>query len=148
MGTSNRTGLVEPASATAVVTAALRKVGVVWLGVDRATPVAAWPLWVRAADGGVLYVLHGPGEQPAPGLAGAGRCQVLVRGRDGALALELSADVETVLPDGDEWAGVAPKLAAARLNLPDPAAAVRRWAAECTVSRLTPDPASIRPHPG
>ena len=58
----------------ALVEEAMKKASVAWLTVDDARyPV--WCLWVDDS----LYVVSGPGEQPAPGLAGASAAQVTAR---------------------------------------------------------------------
>ncbi|MBI1759492.1 MAG: hypothetical protein HYR62_09755 [Actinobacteria bacterium] len=129
---------------SALLAGATRKAGVVWLGVPgQPRPVLVWPLWqeepaVDGVPGGVLYVVAGPGEQPAPGLAGASQCAVTVRSAAGGRVLTWRAEVTRVTPGGAEWDAVVPTLLSKRLNLPDAAGAGQRWAAECAVLRLAP----------
>src|SRR5262249_6602573 len=57
-----------------------KRAGLIWIfieGQDRPRP--AWHIW-RSLAPGAAYVVTGPGEQPLPGLAGAGRVTVLVAG--------------------------------------------------------------------
>jgi len=64
-------GVVRPVPSYALVAEATRRAGVVWLtvpGQDKAYP--AWHLWREPP--GAAYLVTGPGEQPLPGLAGAG----------------------------------------------------------------------------
>jgi hypothetical protein len=118
------------------VAAALHNASVAWLAVP-GQPFAA--VWLLRHDG-ATYVVHGPGEQTAPGLSEAGRCRVIVRpaGADGA-AVAVDAEVHTVWPDSAEWDAVVPYLAVKRLNAADPARTVERWRQACTVSRLEPN---------
>lgn len=112
-----------------------KKAAVAWLRVGEDPPAAVWCLWVD----GALFVVSGPGEQPAPGLAAAGTAVVTLRGDHGGQIVTWPAEVATVQPDGEEWTRIAPQLAAKRLNATGGAAQlVTRWAAECTISRLRP----------
>lgn len=119
-----------------LVDEAMKKAAVTWLSVpgqDRA--YAVWCQWVD----GALYVVSGPGEQPAPGLAEAGTAAVTARGDHGGRIVTWRARVSRVAPDDEQWAAVTPGLAAKRLNAPGAAeATIARWAAECVVSRLEP----------
>jgi hypothetical protein len=111
---------------------ATKKAGVVWVHVgDRAQ--ALWHVWAE----GAAWVLTGPGEQPDPGLAGAGRVVVQV-----GSALRWDAAVARVAPGSEEWTRLVPLLLAGRLHLPDRDTAAERWAATCAVYRLTPNPSS------
>lgn len=102
---------------------------------DLPRPHPAWSIWY----GGCAYVLHGPGEQPAPGLDAADVVWVSVRSKErwGRL-LTWEAEAAPVEPRSDEWAAVVPLLLGARLNLPDGEAAAERWAESATVTRLRP----------
>jgi hypothetical protein len=120
-----------------LVTEALRKAAVAWLDVPGSGQSAVWMLWHDDA----AYVVHGPGEQPAPGLGSVDRCRLVVRSADTlARILAVDATVTAVEPGGANWDEVAPQLAAKRLNAPDGGRTVERWAKTCTVSRLVPDP--------
>ena len=96
---------------------------------------AVWCLW----HDGALYVVSGPGEQPAPGLAESGAAAVTVRGDHGGRIVTWPAAVYRVEPGTEEWQAVAPQLAAKRLNAPGGAdETVARWAADCVLSKLVP----------
>src|SRR5262245_378675 len=117
-----------------LVEEAMKKAAIAWLTTDSA-PYPVWCLWL---DGG-LYVVSGPAEQPAPGLAGAGTARVTARGDHGGRIVTWPATVERVEPGGEEWERVVPQLAGKRLNAPGGAQeTAARWAAECVVSRLVP----------
>jgi hypothetical protein len=117
-----------------LVEEAMKKAAIAWLTVtDR--PFGVWCLWVD----GALYVVSGPGEQPAPGLAEAPSAVVTARGDHGGRIVSWPATVSRVAPGSEEWTAVAPQLAAKRLSAPGTAEeTVARWAAECVVSRLAP----------
>lgn len=126
---------VDRALAVALVAEVTKKAAVVWLSVAGRP---AYPLWCLAVDAS-LYVVTGPGEQPAPGLAPAETARVTARGDHGGRIITWRATVERLEPGSEAWGAVAPQLAAKRLNATDPAAEVaERWARECAVLRLTP----------
>lgn len=113
----------------------MKKAAIAWVAVD-GTPARA--LWCLPA-GGALWVVSGPGEQAAPGLATAGRALVTLRGDHGGRVVTWPATVERVDPNSELWAEVVPQLAAKRLNASgDAAAQLARWAQEGTVTRLVP----------
>ncbi|MEH1124494.1 hypothetical protein [Micromonospora sp. CPCC 206061] len=119
----------------AVVTEAMKKAAVAWVAVGDGPALALWCLPVGEA----LYVVSGPGEQSAPGLAETNRASVSLRGDHGGRIVTFPAAVERVMPETEEWETVAPQLATKRLNAPGSAVDLAaRWAAECAVSRLTP----------
>jgi len=114
-----------------LVDEAMKKAAIVWLG-RSGQPVCC--LWID----GALYVVHGPGEQPAPAL-GAGTVEVTVRGDHGGRILTWPATVEPVEPGSERWDAVAPQLAGKRLNAGGTTEqTLARWAASCVVSRLIP----------
>lgn len=119
---------------------ATKKAGLVWVAVPgqpRATPV--WFVWHEAESGSAAYVVTGPGEQPAPGLAEATDCAVTVPSADKRSRIVTWAGaVRRVEPGGAEWDDVVPAMLAKRLNLADAETAPTRWAHECAVLRLTP----------
>jgi hypothetical protein len=126
----------------ALVEEAMKKAAVAWLAGPNA--YAVWCLWLD----GSLYVVSGPGEQPAPGLAGADTARVTARGDHGGRIVTWPAAVTRVEPGSEEWELVVPQLAGKRLNAPGGAQETSaRWAAECVVTRLTPtgDPTAARP---
>jgi hypothetical protein len=120
-----------------LVAEAMKKAPLVWLEIDGHRPAPAWCVWHE----GAAYVVSGPGEQPVPGLADATRCQVVVRSGDTlARIVRWPAAVGTVEAGTPEWdTAVVSTLMPKRLNLADAENAADRWAAECRVSRLTPD---------
>jgi hypothetical protein len=113
----------------------MKKAAIVWLTVDGGRPYPVWCLWI----GDALYVVSGPGEQPAPGLAEAATALVTARGDHGGRVVTWPADVTRVAPDGELWPAVVPQLAGKRLNASGTAdETAARWAAGCVVSRLAP----------
>ncbi|BCB80102.1 hypothetical protein GCM10022251_07210 [Phytohabitans flavus] len=118
-----------------LVTEALKKAAVAWVSVGGEPARALWCLPIDDA----LYVVSGPGEQAAPGLADAAEARVSLRGDHGGRIVTWPAKVTRVEPHSEEWTVVAPQLATKRLNAPGPATALaERWAAECAVNRLAP----------
>ncbi|GAB3797612.1 hypothetical protein GCM10027605_07900 [Micromonospora zhanjiangensis] len=106
-----------------------------WVSVADGPAYAVWCL----SHGDALYVVSGPGEQSAPGLADARTARVTLRGDHGGRIITWSAEVTRLDPDGPEWTEVAPLVAAKRLNAPGTAAElVGRWATGCAVNRLVP----------
>ncbi len=127
-----------------LVEEAMKKAAVAWLRVPGGNPYPVWCLWVD----GSLYVVSGPGEQPAPGLAEADTVAVTARGDHGGRIVTWPATVSRVEPGGAEWERVVPQLAGKRLNAPGgPQETAVRWAAGCVLSRLAPtgDPTETRP---
>ncbi|HWH00724.1 MAG TPA: hypothetical protein VNV66_15735 [Pilimelia sp.] len=117
-----------------LVEEAIKKAAVAWVAADG--PATA--LWCLPLDS-ALYVVSGPGEQAAPGLADAAVATVTLRGDHGGRIVTWPAQVTRVPPGSAQWAAVAPQLAGKRLNAPGPTEAlVARWAAECVIHRLAP----------
>jgi hypothetical protein len=85
----------------------------------------------------------GPGEQPLPGLAGAGRVTVIVAGRPaGGTPVTWAATVSRVEPGSAEWDDVIGPLVAGRLNAvlpPGDTSPAQRWARSGAVFRLAPE---------
>lgn len=118
-----------------LVEEAARKAAIAWLEVDGQPPYPVWCLWLD----GALYVVHGHGEQPAPGLAEAARVVVRLRGDHGGQIIAWPAEVTTLRQTDDAWDTAAPALAAKRLNASGTAEAlVQRWAERAHLSQLTP----------
>jgi hypothetical protein len=117
-----------------LVAEAMKKAAVAWLGVDDLPLYAVWCLWVDDA----LYVVSGEHEQPAPGLAGAKAVAVSARGDHGGRIVTWRASAERVTPESEQWASVAPQLAAKRLNSLATDDLVQRWAESATITRLSP----------
>jgi hypothetical protein len=118
-----------------LVVETMKKAPIAWVAVDSEPPRALWCLTVDDA----LYVVTGPGEQDAPGLAAATNAQVTLRGDHGGRIVTWPAMVTRVHPGTAQWEEIAPQLAGKRLNASGNAEAVEaRWAAECTVAKLTP----------
>jgi hypothetical protein len=118
----------------ALVSEAMKKAAIAWLTAGDHGPYAVWCLWVDDA----LYVVTGPGEQPAPGLADASEVAVTARGDHGGRIVTWPARVERVEPGGEVWEAVVPQLTAKRLNAESGQAMADRWARECAVCRLVP----------
>jgi hypothetical protein len=119
-----------------LVDEAMKKAAVAWLTVpDVGPPYPVWCLWID----GALYVVSGPGEQPAPGLSETAEAGVTARGDHGGRIVTWPAAVSRLTSGTDEWEVVAPQLAGKRLNATGTTEqTVTRWAAECVVSRLAP----------
>lgn len=117
-----------------LVTEAMKKAAVAWIGVADHPSYAVWCLWIEDA----LYVVSGAGEQPAPGLDRASTVTVSARGDHGGRIVMWPAAVERVTPGTDLWAEVAPQLAGKRLNSMGAEELVREWAQAATISRLVP----------
>jgi hypothetical protein len=114
---------------------AMKKAAIAWIAVGDRPPRGVWCL---SADG-ALWVVSGPGEQDVPGLAGANSARVTLRGDHGGRIVTWPAAVAAIAPGGEQWEQIVPQLAGKRLNAPGTAEQLAaRWAAECTVSRLTP----------
>ena len=125
-------------SEKALVDEAMKKSGIVWLDAG-SRPIAqpAWYVWLE----GAAYVLTGAGEQPDPGLAQGASVGVFARSKETrSLLVEWVGSASKVLPTDQSWEVVAAALAKARLNLPDPATAPRRWAADPAIAifQITP----------
>jgi hypothetical protein len=121
---------------SAVLDEALKKAALAWVSVGDGPALG---LWCMPLDG-ALIVVTGPGEQFAPGLPDAHRATVRLRGDSGGLIVVAEMAVARILPGSDDWATVAPQLAAKRLNARGSAdEVVTRWVETgCTVLRLTP----------
>jgi hypothetical protein len=135
--------------ATRLVDEAMKKAAVAWVAVDDGQAQGLWCLPLE----GALYVVSGPGEQPAadlvaaaragatePKLAGGtARVTVTLRGDHGGRIVTWPADATRLDPAGEAWTIVVPQLAAKRLNASGTAdTVIARWAAECAVIRLAP----------
>jgi hypothetical protein len=132
-----------------LIAEATKRAGLIWIttgGQDRPHP--AWHVW-RARTGrggprspGAAYVVTGPGEQPVPGLAGAGRVTVIVAGGQTAGGrVEWTAAVGRVEPGSGEWDEVIGQLVAGRLNAvlaEGETSPAQRWARSGAVFRLAP----------
>jgi hypothetical protein len=110
-----------PPPPPALIAEATKRAGLIWItieGQDRSCP--AWHVW-RAGTGpgapGAAYVVTGPGEQPLPGLADAGRVTVIVAGSQASGGrVAWTAAVTRVEPGSAEWDEVIGPLVAGRLN--------------------------------
>jgi hypothetical protein len=124
----------EPAG-TPLVDEASKKAAVAWITVGDGPALALWCLYLD----GVLFIVSGPGEQSAPGLADAATATVTLRGDHGGRIVTWPARVTRLAPGSEQWDAVAPQVAAKRLNARGTASQVlERWAAGCVLSRLTP----------
>lgn len=123
----------ECVSSEALIAEATKRAGLIWIKAGPGRPRPAWHVWLAAGGGrsgrgqsggggrpgppGAAYVLTGPGEQPLPGLAGAGQVTVIVPSKDtGGLLVSWTAAVGRVAPGGPEWDAVTSLLLAGRLN--------------------------------
>ena len=122
---------------SAVLDEAIKKAALAWVSVGEGPALG---LWCMPLDGS-LIVVTGPGEQLAAELADAARATVRLRGDHGGLIVISEMAVERIRPGTEEWATVAPQLAAKRLNASGSAdEVVARWAETgCAVVRLSPD---------
>jgi hypothetical protein len=124
------TGPIPPA----LIAEATKKAAVVWLSVG-ARPYVVWCVPIAEA----LYVVSGPGEQAAPGLADATSVEVTARGDHGGSIATWSARVERVEPGSDDWKAVALTVAGKRLNAAGSAEdLVARWVHNADLVRLIP----------
>ncbi|MFV2103348.1 hypothetical protein [Micromonospora sp. LOL_024] len=112
----------------------MKKASVAWVAVAGGPSLALWCVPLE----GALFVVTGPGEQSAPGLAEASEAQVTLRGDHGGRIVTWPARVTRVTPGGEEWETLAPLVGAKRLNARGATVdLVARWAAEgCTLLRL------------
>jgi hypothetical protein len=118
-----------------LVAEATKKAAVVWLSVGGQPAYAVWCVPI----GDALYVVTGPGEQAAPGLAGATIVDVTARGDHGGSIATWSVMVQRIEPGSDEWDAVALTVAGKRLNAVGPAEdLVARWARDDLLVRLLP----------
>ncbi|MCT9932595.1 hypothetical protein N5079_20550 [Planotetraspora sp. A-T 1434] len=109
-----------------------KKSGILWIALPSGRRLA-WHAW----HDGAIYVVTGGGEQDLPGLVEAAEVEIILRSKDnGAELVRFPASVEVV--DQAEAAEAVAVLAKERLNAPDAAGLVSRWAAHSAVVRLTP----------
>lgn len=124
---------------SALVAEATKKAAVVWLSIDDAPAYVVW--CVPIAD--ALYVVAGPGEQAAPGLADATVVDVTARGDHGGSIATWSATAQRVDPGSDDWHAVALTVAGKRLNASGSTDdLVATWARDDVLVRLVPDESS------
>src|SRR5215470_16837386 len=132
----------------ALIAEATKRAGLIWIVIDgQDRPRPAWHVW-RSLAPGAAYVVTGPGEQPLPGLAGAGRVTVIVEGSQASGGrVAWTAAVTRVEPGSAEWDEVIGPLVAGRLNAvlaEGETSPARRWATSGAVFRLAPvDAASV-----
>ncbi len=121
---------------SAVLDEALKKAALAWVSVGDGPALGLWCMPLE----GALIVVTGPAEQYVPGLPDAHRATVRLRGDSGGLIVVAEMTVARILPGSDDWATVAPQLAAKRLNARGSIdEVVTRWVeAGNTVVRLTP----------
>lgn len=133
------TGETRDAVERQLLEEAARKSDVCWVSYgDPRARVECRLLWHVWHDG-ALVVVVGDGEQAAPGLREAGRAEVALRSRDtGGLLVRGEVVVAHLTPQDPSWPAATAALVQARLNLAEPAEAVRRWADTATVLVLRP----------
>jgi hypothetical protein len=132
-----------------LIAEATKRAGLIWIAIDgQDRPRPAWHVW-RAGTGwpgagpsGAAYVVTGPGEQPLPGLADAGRVTVIVAdGQSAGGRVEWTAAIGRVEPGSGEWDEVIGPLVAGRLNAvlaEGETSPAQRWARSGAVFRLAP----------
>jgi hypothetical protein len=127
---------VDAPVSTPLVDEAMKKAAVAWVSVGDGPALALWCVPLE----GSLFVVSGPGEQSAPGLADAAQARVTLRGDHGGRIVTWPARVTRLAPGTEAWETSAPLVAAKRLNAPGPTAdLVARWAADgCALTRLAP----------
>src|SRR2546429_9404749 len=94
-----------------LVEEAMKKAAIVWLSTG-GRPYGVWCLWVDDA----LYVVSGPGEQPAPGLAEATGALVTARGDHGGRVVTWPAAGGRPAPGTPEGGTGTPPPGGERLN--------------------------------
>ncbi len=119
-----------------LLAAAAGKAGLLWVLPGEGRPHAR-PLWhVWHAD--AVHVVVGGGEQPDP-FVGAEPATLRLPSKDTGAAL---ADVQVrpvdLAPGTPEWDAAAAALKASRLNAPEAAALLIRWASGSRLLRLEP----------
>lgn len=126
----------EQQATTPLVDEALKKAAVAWVRVPGGPALA---LWCVPLDG-ALFVVSGPGEQTAPGLATATEAEVTLRGDHGGRIVTFPARVSRVEPGSELWEATAATVAGKRLNAAGSTAdLVQRWATDgCALNRLVP----------
>ncbi|WP_326563125.1 hypothetical protein [Micromonospora sp. NBC_01796] len=114
----------------------MKKAAMAWVSVDGGPGLALWCMPLE----GALYVVSGPGEQAAPGLADTTTAAVTLRGDHGGRIVTWPAEVTRLLPGTEQWEASAPLVAAKRLNAAGTATElIERWAASgCALNRLAP----------
>ncbi|MEH0828649.1 hypothetical protein V6U88_08320 [Micromonospora sp. CPCC 205739] len=127
---------VDAPQSTPLVDEAMKKAAVAWVSVGDGPALALWCVPLE----GSLFVVSGPGEQSAPGLAEAAEARVTLRGDHGGRIVTWPARVTRLTPGTEAWETSAPLVAAKRLNASGPTAdLVARWAADgCALTRLVP----------
>lgn len=128
----------EPVAAEgmALVAEACKKSGLLWLDLPgSAQPRPAWHVWAA----GAAFVVCGGQEQPLPGLETAEVVAVTVRSKDkGGRLVTWLASCRILAPGSPDWEAAVAELAGKRLNAPDAADQLARWARESAVLRLSP----------
>lgn len=123
----------------ALIDAACKVSGLVWIGVAGAPARPAWQEW----SDGRSYVVHardvtGAREQVVPGLADAEAVDVSVRGDKQGRVVTWRARVTHREPGTAEWDEAVALLRPKRLNETDPDSVAARWAETCLVCVLEP----------
>ncbi|MEU3959288.1 hypothetical protein AB0F42_05630 [Streptomyces buecherae] len=150
----------------ALIEEATKKSGLIWVlgdaGATRSAPRALWHVWhegaatlvgSRGPDAGSADARDGAPsrgmglmEQPLDGLGltDGGTASVTVRSKDkGGRLVGWTARVVELAPRGEAWEAAVAELKPKRLNAPDSAQVVERWARECRVLRLEPAPGPL-----
>lgn len=120
----------------ALVSEAMRRTSLVWL--TYAADARPRPVWHAWGDG-VAYVVSGGPEQPLPGIDDVDRVIVTARAKETrARLVSFVAQADSLVPWSANWQVAVEALRPARLNPAAGAALAEVWAAESTVTRLSP----------
>ena len=110
-----------------------KKSGLLWARIADGSDRPLWQVW---HDGAVVVVGEGQ-EQPLHGLAAGQTTQLTARSKDkGGRLVSWPVRVEELAPGSPEWTAAAEELRAKRLNSPDHAHVLERWARESRLLRL------------
>jgi hypothetical protein len=129
---------VENEDAVTEIAAVMKKAGLVWLSWNGGRPA---PAWFATVDGQyvVLADAADSAEQPLPGLATAGRAQVVVPAKPATNRLaSWTATVRRLEPETDEWTAAAQVLRTERLNAAGLDTQLDRWQTEADILVLEP----------
>jgi hypothetical protein len=123
-------------NASALVSEAMSKSGIIWVDVPGDRPWPVWHVWVEDT----AYVVNGPGEQDLPWLPS--EVSLILRSRDtGGRLVTVRALTKVLEPGTPEWGAAAEALKAERLNATDDS--LTRWAQSCTITAMHPFDAPI-----
>ncbi|HEX9888807.1 MAG TPA: hypothetical protein VGA69_04975 [Nitriliruptorales bacterium] len=135
----------ESMRSTGVIDEAMKKAfqkgALLWLSIPQKDGTTVHRGTWYVFDAGRIYVIFGgPGEQELPNLADCDQVEVHIKAKDVmATIATVTAGVEVVLNDSDEFARIATAALGERLNSLDGRGAVDRWRETCKMVKLSPD---------